>query len=542
MGAGCGGPELITRKGQKLLERCDVLLYDSLADPGLLELVPGDCEKIDVGKRYAGKAAGQEEINRLLIEKAGEGKLTVRLKGGDPYVFGRGGEEMQALVRAGIACETVPGISSALAVPAAAGIPVTHRQLSRCVTIFTASSAAGAKGGEALTGLDYGALVRLQGTLVILMGLHHLEELAKRLIGSGMSPTVPAAVITEGARPGQKCVRAPLASIAGAAREAGLKPPAVIVIGETAALELPVMTTGDGQTEDDPPPGGVMNSSDQEAFSDQEASSGKAVSSGKGASLAGLRVGVTGTAGFAARMSAVLRSRGACPVDVGFLRAVRTDEELPETDGYRWLVFTSPNGADFFLEEMKRRKMDFRSLAENKIAVIGPGTAERLAERGLYADLLPEVYDAAHLGKALAAEMRPGERALLCRAGEGSPLLPEELKKAGKLFTDFPLYRLEEDPEKRTTVFRRLRQERIDYLLFGSASGVRTFMEASGGRLPAGVRLGCIGRQTAAALREYGREASAVAEVFTPEGLAAALEQAEREDKKNDTIQKTEKE
>ena len=173
VGAGCGGPELITVKGLSLVESCDVLLYDSLSTKELLERARPDCERIDVGKRYGGQAVSQEEINRLLVQKAGEGKRVVRLKGGDPYVFGRGGEEMLALQEAGIACEEVPGISSAIAAPAAAGIPVTHRGLSRSVTVLTASSLT--EGEERMTEADYGALARLSGTLVILMGMHHLK-------------------------------------------------------------------------------------------------------------------------------------------------------------------------------------------------------------------------------------------------------------------------------------------------------------------------------------------------------------------------------
>lgn len=238
VGAGCGGADLITVKGLALLRQCEVVLYDSLAAKELLDQVPPACEKINVGKRYAGKAMPQEEINRLLVEKANEGKNVVRLKGGDPYVFGRGGEEMLVLQEEGIPCEEIPGITSAIAAPASAGIPVTHRQCSRMVTILTASSISGQGKQESLTPVDYKALAALQGTLVVLMGMHHLRDLAGRLMDAGKNGDTPAAVIMDGATDRQRSVRATLATLADAVEEAGLKPPAVIVIGEVAALCL----------------------------------------------------------------------------------------------------------------------------------------------------------------------------------------------------------------------------------------------------------------------------------------------------------------
>ena len=488
VGAGCGGPELITVKGLSLVESCDVLLYDSLSAKELLDRTRPDCERIDVGKRYGGRAASQEEINRLLIQKAQEGKTVVRLKGGDPYVFGRGGEEMLALLEAGIACEEVPGISSAFAAPAAAGIPVTHRGLSRSVTVLTASSLT--EGAEQMTEADYEALARLSGTLVILMGMHHLKELTDRLIGAGMSPSRPAAVVMEGATKRQRWVRAPLERLAEEAVRAGLKAPSVIVIGETASLHLAPMSF----SETDALPHGA---SEQQTCGP----------------LSGARVAVTGTDGFAARLSVALRKQGAETVDLSFLETVPTEQPLPEISGFSWLVFTSPNGVRLFQKKMRQERRDLRGLAGKKIAVIGPGTGEALEESGLFYDLMPQIHDAAHLGAALAERMEGKERALLLRSELGSPALTRELSAAGREYHDFPLYELRAKPEQREEAFRRLREAQPDYLLFGSASGVRSFVEGliqsadratlqralHCGPLP---RVGCIGPQCLAAWEE----------------------------------------
>lgn len=498
VGAGCGGPELITLKGLQCLRQCDVVLYDSLAAPELLELVPAGCEKINVGKRYNGKAMPQAEINALLVEKAGEGKYVVRLKGGDPYVFGRGGEEMLVLREKGIPCEEVPGITSAIAAPAAAGIPVTHRQCSRMVTILTASAINSEGNQEALTQVDYKALAQLQGTLVVLMGMHHLEELASKLMEAGKNPQTPAAIVMEGATRRQRSVRATLGTIVKTAAEAGLKPPAVIVIGEVAALELLPQTS---------------------SFSSGE--------------LQGLRIGVTGTEGFSGRLAAALRERGAWVTDCSFLKAVPTEEELPDFAEYAWLCFTSPNGVTHFFDKLRQEKRDLRTLMGMRIAVIGPGTGKKLEEYGFYPDACPDIFDAEHLGIMLAGKTAPFERILLCRAEKGSPALTERLSQAGRDFTDFALYSLRIDPDKRSAAVRMAAQ--TDYLLFGSASGVETFFEGLREEkvlLPERIKLACIGEKCAAQLKEMelqNRTAgdTLVAEEFTIEGLVRCVLKSE---------------
>ncbi len=494
VGAGCGDPELLTLKGLNCLRQCDAVLYDSLAAQELLELTPVGCEKINVGKRYGGKAMPQEDINELLVEKAREGKYVVRLKGGDPYVFGRGGEEMLVLKDEGIPCEEIPGITSAIAAPAAAGIPVTHRQCSRMVTILTASAINSEGKKEALTQVDYKALAQLQGTLVVLMGMHHLEELALKLMEAGKSPETPAAVIMEGATIRQRSVRATLGTIAKTAAEAGLNPPAVIVIGEVAALDLMPQ---------------------EPSFSSGE--------------LQGLHIGVTGTEGFSGRLAAALREKGACVTDCGFLKAVPTEKELPDFAEFDWLCFTSPNGVMHFFDKLRQEKRDLRTLMGMRIAVIGPGTGKKLEEYGFYPDICPEIFDAEHLGIALAEKTAPSERILLCRAEKGSPALTERLLQAGREFTDFALYSLRIDPEKRKNAVRMAAE--TDYLLFGSASGVETFFEGlreEGVLLPERVKLACIGERCAARLKEMELQNrttgdTLVAEEFTIEGLVRCV-------------------
>ena len=235
-GGGCGDAELVTLKTIKVLQQCETVVYDYLVSEELLQWTRPDCEKIYVGKRYGSHAMKQPEINALLVQKAREGKMVVRLKGGDPYVFGRGAEEFLAVCDAGILCEEIPGITSAIAVPAAAGIPVTHRGLSDKVTVVTGTGAD--EGGQGALHLDFKALAQLDGTLVILMGMHHLPEIVTELLAAGKDRNTPCAIVMEGTTKGQKTVRAPLFELPARAAKQGFTSPAVIVVGAVAGMEL----------------------------------------------------------------------------------------------------------------------------------------------------------------------------------------------------------------------------------------------------------------------------------------------------------------
>lgn len=469
VGAGCGDAGLLTIKAQGLLGECDVVVVDNLVPEEVLQWTRPECEKIYVGKRYGVHTRKQQEINQLLVEKAREGKRVVRLKGGDPYVFGRGGEEFLALQEAGICCEEVPGISSAFAVPAAAGIPVTHRGLSGSVTVVTGTAAG--KDGSPRLRLDFEVLAKLQGTLVILMGMHHLEGIVEGLTGAGMSPDTPAAVVMEGTTRRQRCLRTVLARLAKEAAEQGYTSPAVIIIGQVAGMEL------------------VSGKAGMDTMSGAGNLSGEAVvDRRKQLPLQGITVGATGTPHFVEKLSRVLAAQGASVWDMGFMEVQIAEEPLPDLVGFSWLVFTSPNGARVFLDKLGEEKRDLRTLYGKRIAVIGPGTGEVLACAGIYADYMPAVYDTVHLAEGLAKKIlaewpKEGEAfaksdrdrmpVLLLRAQSGSAALPEIFSRKGIAYVDHPLYRLGICEEKR----RLALEKRPDYVVFGSAMGVQAYFE-----------------------------------------------------------------
>lgn len=541
-GGGCGDAELVTLKAIRALQKCDTVVYDSLVSEEILQWTRPDCEKIYVGKRYQCHSRGQLEINALLIEKAREGKTVVRLKGGDPYVFGRGGEEFMAVRDAGIRCEVISGITSAIAVPAAAGIPVTHRGLSDSVTVVT-GTAAKTGGGEKLQ-MDFHALAQLKGTLVILMGMHHLEEIVVGLLAAGKDRLTPCAIVMEGTTEGQRVVRAPLFELAARAAKQKIASPAVIVVGAVAKLSL----TTDDETSDKPdaekagaaPPqaGGTVGVT---AGFDVDTERGKQL-------LAGITVGVTGTAHFADRLSAMLREKGARPWDMSFMEIMPTQESLPDFADYGWLVFTSPNGVRVFLEKMRQERRDLRTLADQKIAVIGPGTALALREAGIYEAYMPQVYDAAHLAWGLSDIVMAGQRnrgdgadckaagekvrsmdevprpLLLLRAKQGSDILPHTFRKRGIPYAEYPLYELGVQEEKRDAVIAK----EPDYLVFGSAMGARAYFEGMEKKDAQNTksRYVCIGEQCAGEVQKYAAQPPLVAEEASVEGIVDCLKAA----------------
>ena len=532
-GGGCGDAELLTLRALKALQKCDTVVYDSLVTEELLQWTRPDCEKIYVGKRYQCHSRGQLAINALLVEKARAGKTVVRLKGGDPYVFGRGGEEFIALRDAGVRCEVIPGITSAIAVPAAAGIPVTHRGLSDSVTVVT-GTAAGAGGKEELK-LDFQTLARLKGTLVILMGMHHLAKIVVGLLAAGKDRLTPSAIVMDGTTERQRVVRAPLFELVARAAERGLTAPAVIVVGAVAKLEL--IMEGEGKTE-----------VERETFIQMP--------------LSGITVGVTGTAHFAHRLFDVLREKGAQPWDMHFMEIKPAREPLPAFADYGWLVFTSPNGVQVFLDKMRRERRDLRTLADKKIAVIGPGTALALQEAGIYEDYMPQVYDAAHLAGGLAhilmteqvdvedenlngqqgfngvtsmdaggKSLRTGEArcgVLLLRAKQGSDVLPRIFRERGIPYEEYALYELGVQEQRRDAVITK----EPDYIVFGSAMGARAYVE---GMEKKGIRntrsrYVCIGEQCAKEVRKYVTEPPLVAAEADVEAIADCLCREGRQD------------
>jgi len=480
VGAGCGDPELITWKGLNLLRKCDVVLYDDLVASKLLEETKQNCELIFVGKRYGKHSLPQKETNDLLIEKAKEGKMVVRLKGGDPFVFGRGGEEVLALQAENIPYEVVSGVTSSIAVPAAAGIPVTHRKMARSFHVITGHTAAD---GETTLTENLDVLAKLEGTLVFLMGLHHLEEICEGLINGGKNEKTPAAVISGGTTPRQKTVRANLGELAEKTREAELEAPAVIVIGKTAGMDFAGTI---------PRP------------------------------LYGVKIGVTGTKSITRKMRDRLEEMGAAVTEMDYSAILpyrenaHLEAELQRVSDYPWAVFTSPNGVEIFFDYLKKMKYDVRRLAGLQFAVIGTGTAAALEKHGIYASFLPEKYDVESLAKGLCDIVGKDENILILRAEQGSEILTEVLDAEGMTYTDVKIYDILVDEDKRRTANEKARE--MDFITFASGSGVRGFME-NGGTIPAGTTAVCIGTSTAKMLKKYGDYDKIIAETFNVDGV-----------------------
>lgn len=478
VGAGCAEADLITVRGMELLRRCDAVVYDDLIADGLLELVSDHAEKRYMGKREGRPSPSQAEICAMLIGLARSGKRVVRLKGGDPFVFGRGGEEMLALQAAGISCEVVPGISSALAIPALAGIPVTHRGLSREVHIITGHTADAKDGVPA--GIE--AMAHLSGTLVFLMGLRHLPVIVQRLLSGGMAQDTPAAVISGGNAPYPGVARGTLIDIVEKARR--IQPPAVILVGKTAEMNL---------------------------------------LSKRSPSLAGIRVGLTGTSAVTEKLRSGLEAQGA---EV-YLAERSVVEPLGSAyaldvlcDGSpHWLVFTSGNGVRLFFEALHRQAVDVRRLHCCRFAAIGAATAKVLASQGILADLCPETFTGEALGAALLQVVRPGEDVYLFRSRRGAKALFEMLDAAVPV-RDIALYDLRSDGE--TAARAAVRLPGTDYIAFASASGVEMFWEAFGG-LPEGSLCVCIGEVTARALRQRGVESFLVASDISADGIVETI-------------------
>ena len=465
VGAGPGDPGLLTRKGLEALQRAEVVVYDRLVSPAILALMPEKAEQIDVGKRAARHPVPQDQINRILLDKALEGKNVVRLKGGDPFLFGRGGEELELLAAHGIPFEEVPGITSAIAAPAYGGIPVTHRDCCSSLHIVTGHQ----RSGKELD-IDFGALVRTKGTLVFLMGVSALPQICRGLLDAGMEPQMPAAVVEKGTTPAQRRISATLGTLPAAAEEAGVVSPAVIVVGKVCAL-----------------------AEDFDWFDRLP--------------LKGKRVVVTRPRERSGTLSARLRSLGAdvweypCIATVPLDPCPAVDEAMERLSDYEWLALTSPAGAEALWRWLEDHGRDARALGAVKLAAIGPGTARALAAHGLKADYVPQVYDAAHLGEGLPAT----GKVLALRAEEGSPALTEALARRNIACDDVASYRtVYDNPRSREL---RAAVEGTEGLLvtFTSASTVKGFVSSVGEDTDFSRMVGmCIGQQTANQAKKYG--------------------------------------
>ncbi|MDD7428448.1 MAG: uroporphyrinogen-III C-methyltransferase [Oscillospiraceae bacterium] len=492
-GGGCGEADLITLRGADALSKADCVVYDDLVDDRLLGFAPENAEKIYVGKRLGKHSEKQDSINEILIKKASEGKTVVRLKGGDPFVFGRGGEEAAALSSEDIPYEIIPGISSCIAVPELAGIPVTHRKVSRSFHVITAHTADDIPEGY------FGKYAALDGTLVFLMGLERLERLSEELISGGLFPDTPAAVISKGGTSEQRTVRGRLSDIAQAVRRENIPAPAVIIVGETAALDF-------SKTMKRP--------------------------------LDGVSVTVTGTEKLVKKLSEKIYARGGSTYPLPVVKIAeyednaRFDSALDNISDYGYIVLTSANGADIFLDRMKRLGIDLRSLWGIKLAVVGRPTGEHLKSAGLIPDLIPETYTVEALGRLLAENVMSGEKALILRAEQGSEILNKNLDEYGISYDDIKIY-----DTAPCGADRAVKHITTDFLTFASGSGVKAFFKA-GYTLSDSTKIVCIGNITADELLKnpaVNKNNVYIADSFTADGIIEKIERMT----KNEKIQKT---
>lgn len=471
VGAGPGDIGLFTIKGKKVLEQAEVVVYDSLVGDGVLAMIPDGVRTIDVGKRAGNHTMVQEQINQVLLNEARKGYRVVRLKGGDPFLFGRGGEELELLSEHGIPYEVVPGVTSSLAVPAYNGIPVTHRDFCSSLHIITGHKRAGEN-----YDIDFEALVRTKGTLVFLMGVSACEDICNALMEAGMSKDMPAAILQKGTTAGQKRIVATVATLKSEIDRQGIVTPAIIVVGRVCSLA--------------------------EGFAWYEK-----------LPLAGCKVLVTRPRDLISKMSEKLRVQGAEVLELPAVSTVAIPNNdalrcgLEKLASYQWIAFTSPSGVKIFFAEMMKVKMDIRSLGGVKIAAIGEGTKKALEERGLFTDLMPEIYDGESLGKVMAESCEEGAQILLPRAAIGNREILEALVVRKDLVVDdIATYDTVYQQHEVIDQVSKFMNGEIDCAVFTSASTVKAFVEATPGLDYTRVTAACIGKQTKAAADAYGME------------------------------------
>lgn len=494
VGSGPGDPGLFTLKGLRCLEKADAVVYDRLAPESLLQYAGPDAERIYVGKKPGNPSMPQEEINALLVELGRTGKTVVRLKGGDPYIFGRGGEEALALLEAGLPFETVPGITSGVAAPAYAGIPVTHRGVSTSVAFITGHEDP-TKGQQ---DVDWSRLANAADTLVLYMGIGRLGEISDELISAGRDPETPAACVRWGTLAEQKTITGTLRDIAERVAETGLKPPAITVIGEVVSLREMELDWFERKP------------------------------------LFGRRIVVTRARSQAGELSARFEGLGAQvfefptieiqpPRDFGPL-----DKAIHELDSFGWLVFTSVNGVEAFLDRLAHHDLDVRSVPRTaKIAAIGPATAERISAAGLRVDVVPKEYRAESLLEEVSESSLEGERVLIPRAKVAREVLPERLREAGADVVVSPAYESVPADTGRVDLTASLEAGEVDCVTFTASSTVENFVQAFGpeeaGRLLEQARVACIGPITADTAKKYGLRVDAEAEEYTIPGLVESV-------------------
>ena len=493
VGAGPGDPGLLTLRGKACLQEADVVLYDHLANPALLDYVSSEAERIYVGRRGCGTYRPQDEINQLMLQKVREGKCVVRLKGGDPFVFGRGGEEAEWIVAHRIPFEVVPGVTSAVAVPAYAGIPVTHRTLASTVAFITGHE----DPAKEETVLEWPRFAAAEGTLVFLMGVKNLSMIVSRLVEEGKSVDTPVALIRWGTYPQQHTVVGTLRDIVDRAKSAEIRPPTVVVVGEVVRLREQLNW-----------------------FETQP--------------LFGKRVLVTRAKAQASELSNLIRARGGEPIECPTIDIgppddwAEVDEAILQLATYQWLVFTSVNGVKAFMQRLWYHRRDARALAGLQVCCIGPRTAEEVRQFGIDADLVPETYQAEGLIEILTRAGVSGQRVLLARAAQAREILPDELERLGAFVRVVKVYKTVVPAIEREHVQQLFRDHLIDVVMFASSSTVRNFFQLFDGvrdlkKHLNGTIIASIGPITAETIREMGLDVHVMAAQNTIPALVQSL-------------------
>jgi uroporphyrinogen III methyltransferase/synthase len=492
VGAGPGDPGLITVKGRECIENADVIIYDYLASPALLKYAPPKAEMIYVGKKGGDHTLSQDGINALIVEKASDGRMVARLKGGDPFVFGRGGEEAEVLIEAGIPFEIVPGVTSAIAAPAYAGIPLTHRDYTATVAFVTGHE----DPTKSESNIDWDALTQI-GTLVFFMGVKNLPHIVRQLTDRGMAGETPVALVRWGTTPKQVSLAGTLNDIVEKVKAAGMKAPAIIIVG------------------------GVVSLRDKMRWFENRP-------------LLGKRIVVTRARQQASELVNRLAEMGADCLECPTIEVVAPDDWSPldaameRLSDYDWIVFTSVNGVKFFFERLFALGKDVRALHNLRTAAIGPVTAEKLLGFGLKSDILPESYRAESVVAAFRNEDLRGKKILLPRAKEARPILPVELRKMGAEVDEITSYCTEQAGEKADILLKELTAGSIDMVTFTSSSTVKNFRkllpeDADLKSLMKDVTVASIGPITTDTAEELGFDVQVTAEAFTIPGLCEAI-------------------
>jgi len=489
IGAGPGDVGLITLKGVECLREADVVVYDYLVSKDLLKYAKADARFIYAGKQGGAHTLSQWQINDLLVKEVKAGNIVARLKGGDPFIFGRGGEEAEKLAANKIPFEIVPGVTSAIAVPSYAGIPLTHRGLTPTVAFVTGHEDPTKEKSD----INWSALARI-GTLVFLMGVKNIEKIVRELKDNGRSPQTPAALIRWGTTPRQEILEGNLSSIVQLVRERKFAPPAILVVGEVVALR------GTLQWFDSKP-------------------------------LFGKGVVITRPEKQADDLAKLLMNKGANPIHFPTIKIVpppswrELDAAIKNLENYDWLIFTSANGVAYFFERLFAKKKDIRDLKGIKICCIGPATARQVEDKGIRVDLVPKKFISEGILESFARKNLKGKKILLARAAEARDVLPEGLKKLGAKVDVAAAYATVNSGKKKNELEELFEKNQVDVITFTSSSTVYNFnkIAGSGFKLPRGVKIACIGPVTAAAARKAGFTVDIQQEEYTIEGLVTAL-------------------